>query len=88
MIGRESWGSRSRSRICRGGLDARSHSTHVDLDVPRGVVFGLVGENGAGKTTLIKHVLGLLKAQTGYGTRVRTRPRSRTGQGAVAALAI
>jgi ABC-2 type transport system ATP-binding protein len=28
-------------------------------------VFGLVGVNGAGKTTLIKHVLGLLRAQTG-----------------------
>jgi ABC-2 type transport system ATP-binding protein len=26
---------------------------------------GLVGENGAGKTTLIKHILGLLKAQSG-----------------------
>ena len=37
----------------------------VSLDIPRGVVFGLVGENGAGKTTLIKHILGLLKAQSG-----------------------
>ncbi|QJW93634.1 ABC transporter ATP-binding protein [Frigoriglobus tundricola] len=37
----------------------------VSLSVPRGVVFGLVGANGAGKTTLIRHVLGLLKAQTG-----------------------
>jgi ABC-2 type transport system ATP-binding protein len=37
----------------------------VNLFVPRGSVFGLVGENGAGKTTLIKHILGLLKAQTG-----------------------
>lgn len=28
-------------------------------------MFGLVGENGAGKTTLIKHILGLLRAQSG-----------------------
>jgi ABC-2 type transport system ATP-binding protein len=38
---------------------------NVRLAVPRGGVFGLVGVNGAGKTTLIKHVLGLLKAQSG-----------------------
>jgi ABC-2 type transport system ATP-binding protein len=38
---------------------------NVSLAVPGGGVFGLVGENGAGKTTLIKHVLGLLRAQTG-----------------------
>ena len=37
----------------------------VSLAVPRGCVFGLVGENGAGKTTLIKHLLGLLKAEAG-----------------------
>jgi ABC-2 type transport system ATP-binding protein len=37
----------------------------VTLEVPTGTVFGLVGENGAGKTTLLKHVLGLLKAQSG-----------------------
>ncbi|MBN2588862.1 MAG: ABC transporter ATP-binding protein [Sedimentisphaerales bacterium] len=37
----------------------------IDVKVPRGIVLGLVGENGAGKTTLIKHLLGLLKAQTG-----------------------
>jgi ABC-2 type transport system ATP-binding protein len=39
--------------------------TDVSLYVPRGGVFGLVGENGAGKTTLIKHILGLLRAETG-----------------------
>ncbi len=37
----------------------------VSVYVPRGGVFGLVGENGAGKTTLIKHILGLLRAETG-----------------------
>src|SRR6266849_480107 len=37
----------------------------VQLRVPRGSVFGLVGANGAGKTTLIRHVLGLLKAESG-----------------------
>ena len=31
----------------------------------RGAVYGLVGANGAGKTTLIKHVLGLLRAESG-----------------------
>src|SRR5215471_16797173 len=38
---------------------------NVHLRVPRGVVFGLVGVNGSGKTTLLKHVLGLLRAETG-----------------------
>ena len=37
----------------------------VDITVPRGCVFGLVGENGAGKTTFIKHLLGVYKAKTG-----------------------
>jgi ABC-2 type transport system ATP-binding protein len=37
----------------------------VSLSVPRGTVFGLVGENGAGKSTLIKHILGLWRAEAG-----------------------
>lgn len=37
----------------------------VNLSVPEGCVFGLVGANGAGKTTLIKHILGALRPQTG-----------------------
>lgn len=44
----------------------------VSLAVPRGVVFGLVGENGAGKTTLLRHLLGMLRPTAG---RVRVFDR-------------
>jgi ABC-2 type transport system ATP-binding protein len=38
---------------------------HVSLRIARGSVLGLVGVNGSGKTTLIKHILGLLRAESG-----------------------
>ncbi len=37
----------------------------VSLAITRGGVHGLVGANGAGKTTLIRHILGLLRAESG-----------------------
>src|SRR5437588_5702790 len=44
---------------------ARAALDGATLTVPKGGVFGLVGVNGSGKTTLIKHILGLLRAQSG-----------------------
>ena len=38
---------------------------NVSLEVPPGVVFGLLGENGAGKTTAIRILLGLLRSNSG-----------------------
>ncbi len=37
----------------------------VSLRASPGRVYGLVGSNGAGKTTLLKHLLGLLRAESG-----------------------
>jgi ABC-2 type transport system ATP-binding protein len=62
-------GSEERAVVEVVGLSRRFGRTvaldGVDLAVPRGVVFGVVGENGAGKTTLIKHLMGLLRAEVG-----------------------
>ena len=40
----------------------------VSLEVPRGVVFALLGENGAGKTTSIRIALGLTEPDAGEAT--------------------
>jgi ABC-2 type transport system ATP-binding protein len=37
----------------------------ISLDLPRGVIMGLVGSNGAGKTTLIKLILNLIRRDGG-----------------------
>src|SRR5436190_1050022 len=44
---------------------SRTALDSVSLSLPRGAVYGLVGANGAGKTTLIRHILGLLAAESG-----------------------
>ena len=46
-------------------FDSATALDSVSLSLPRGAVYGLVGANGAGKTTLIKHIMGLLRAQSG-----------------------
>ncbi|MCA8902318.1 MAG: ABC transporter ATP-binding protein [Hyphomonas sp.] len=40
----------------------------VDLQLPRGEVWGFLGPNGSGKTTTIRMICGLLKASEGSGT--------------------
>ncbi|MBI1751218.1 MAG: ATP-binding cassette domain-containing protein [Acidobacteria bacterium] len=37
----------------------------IDLDVPRGAIFGLLGPNGAGKTTLLRMLATLLRPDGG-----------------------
>lgn len=38
----------------------------IDLDIPPGVMCGIVGPNGAGKSTLLKAALGLERAVAGH----------------------
>ncbi|PWG61565.1 metal ABC transporter ATP-binding protein [Spiribacter halobius] len=45
----------------------------IDLDVPPGVLCGIVGPNGAGKSTLLKTVLGLIPPAAGH-VRLFGRP--------------
>jgi len=48
-----------------GGVAALDH---LDLEVPRGEVFGFLGPNGAGKTTTIRLLLGLIRPTAGRAT--------------------
>lgn len=38
---------------------------NINLEVKKGIIFGIVGKNGAGKTTLMKIITGLLKENSG-----------------------
>ncbi len=52
---------------------------HLDLQVPRGALFGFIGRNGAGKTTTLRMLAGLLEPTSGQvwvmGERVDQHPR-------------
>ena len=52
------------SRVSRQ-FGSKKSLDDISLKIPRGGVFGLIGGNGAGKTTLIRHILGMLRAESG-----------------------
>lgn len=47
------------------GQSGRPAADHVNLTVPRGSFYGLVGRNGAGKTTTLSMATGLLRPSAG-----------------------
>jgi len=55
----------------------------LDLEVPRGSIYGLLGPNGAGKTTTIRMILDILGPDAGtvevFGRRVDDEARTRIG---------
>lgn len=48
---------------------------NINIELPKGMILGLIGENGAGKTTTIKSILNLIKSNSGeikiFGLNVR-----------------
>ena len=47
------------------GKSRREALAGLDLEIPQGVAFGLIGLNGAGKTTFIKSLLGVVRPTAG-----------------------
>jgi ABC-2 type transport system ATP-binding protein len=61
------------SKVYPTGLFGRQGITAVNgvsLQIPKGIVFGLLGPNRAGKTTLVKLLLALSRATSGKITRL------------------
>jgi ABC-2 type transport system ATP-binding protein len=75
------YGGRRQRRAQTPALD------HVDLDIPRGSLFGLLGPNGAGKSTLINILAGLVR-QTAGTVEIWGFERSRQPRAAAAAIGV
>lgn len=50
--------------ICKT-FDGFNALDQTNLSVPKGAVYGLVGPNGAGKTTLLRHIVGIMRPDSG-----------------------
>jgi ABC-2 type transport system ATP-binding protein len=61
----------------------RNAVSDLDLDVPTGVICGLLGPNGSGKTTTIRMIMGMLKPDTGtvalFGADPEVARRTKVG---------
>ena len=53
------------SGLTKAYTSSRQALAGVDLVVPRGTAFGLIGLNGAGKTTFVKALLGVVLPSAG-----------------------
>jgi len=62
-----------------GGAPDKEALKHIDLEVPRGSIFGLLGPNGAGKSTFINILAGLVVKTAGevevWGFDIDKNPR-------------
>ena len=52
--------------FARGNVPAKVAVKNINLSIPQGEIFGLLGANGAGKTTLLKIVSGLEQPSSGF----------------------
>lgn len=53
-------------QLCHSFGNNRAVLDNLNLEVPRGSIYGFLGPNGAGKTTTIRLLLGLLQQQAGH----------------------
>jgi len=51
-------------QLCKS-FDGFRALDNLDINVPKGAVYGLVGPNGAGKSTVIRHIAGIYRQDAG-----------------------
>ena len=70
--------------LCKGYSRGEAVLKGLDMTVPEGSVYGLIGRNGAGKSTTLKTLMGMLKpwsgsvnilGETSWGVSVATKRR-------------
>jgi ABC-2 type transport system ATP-binding protein len=74
MILADDWAVNASGLVKRFG--DRQVVSGVDLQVPRGAIYGVLGPNGAGKTTTLRMLLGIIEPEEGWRTLLgEERPR-------------